>query len=252
MLSKFLVLIKVSIVSYLNSIPFLYGIEQSGLINSQLTLYKDIPSECARKLINNEIDIGLIPVAAIPHLKKKFIISDFCIAANGAVNSVMLYSEVPLNNIKKILLDYQSKTSVQLVQILAREYWKINPEFIPAAPGYENSISATTAAVVIGDRTFELNKKFPYIYDLSEEWKKMTDLPFVFACWVANKKISDDFIQVFNAALKEGINNIDQSIILYKLQDKYPTNVSQYLKKYIQYHFGLEQKNALKLFLSKI
>jgi chorismate dehydratase len=245
-------LIKVSIVSYLNSIPFLYGIEQSGLINSQLTLHKDIPSECARKLINNEIDIGLVPVAAIPHLKKKFIISDFCIGANGAVTSVMLYSEVPLNNIKKILLDYQSKTSVQLVQILAREYWKINPEFIPAAPGYENNISATTAAVVIGDRTFELNKKFPYKYDLSEEWKKMTNLPFVFACWVANKKISDNFLQQFNAALKEGINSIDQCIIHYNLQEKYPINVYQYLKHNIQYHFGLEQKKAIDFFLSKI
>lgn len=232
--------------------PFLYGIEQSGLINSQLTLSKDIPSVCARKLLKNEIDIGLIPVAVIPQLKDSYIISDYCIGANGAVNSVMLYSKVPLEKIEKIYLDYQSRTSVQLVQILAKEFWKINPEFVSADEGFENDISGTTAAVVIGDRTFELNDKFAYVFDLPEEWKKMTGYPFVFACWVANKKITDNFLQQFNAALKQGINNIDQSILHYNLQEKYPTNVSQYLKKYIQYNFGIEQKNALELFLSKI
>lgn len=232
--------------------PFLYGLEQSGLINSQLTLSRDIPSVCARKLLNNEIDIGLIPVAVIPLLKESYIISDYCIGADGAVHSVMLYSQVPLEKIEKIYLDYQSLTSVQLVQVLAKEYWKINPEFISAENGYEENISGTTAAVVIGDRTFELNNSFSYVFDLPQEWKKMTGMPFVFACWVANKKITDDFLQQFNAALKQGINNIDQSILHYNLQEKYPTNVSQYLKKYIQFNFGIEQKNALELFLSKI
>ncbi|GIV44508.1 MAG: chorismate dehydratase [Bacteroidia bacterium] len=232
--------------------PFLYGLEMSGLINTQINLSRDIPSECARKLLNNEIDVGLIPVAVIPQLKESYIISDFCIGANGAVNSVMLYSEVPLEKIVKIYLDYQSRTSVQLVKILAKEFWKIKPEFIAAEKGFENNISGTTAAVVIGDRTFELNKKFTYVFDLAEEWKKMTGLPFVFACWVANKKIDDEFQKQFNAALKHGINNIEKSIAHYHLQEKYSTNVLEYLKKYIQYNFGETQKSALKTFLFKI
>jgi chorismate dehydratase len=232
--------------------PFLYGLEMSGLINTQINLSRDIPSECARKLLNNEVDIGLIPVAVIPQLNESYIISDYCIGANGAVNSVMLYSEVPLEKIEKIHLDYQSRTSVQLVKILAKEFWKINPEFIAAEKGFENTISGNTAAVVIGDRTFELNNKFPFVFDLPQEWKKMTGLPFVFATWVANKKIADDFLQQFNTALKQGISNIEKSITHYHLQEKYPTNVSEYLKSYIQYNFGEAQKTALKTFLSKI
>lgn len=224
----------------------------SGLINTQINLSRDIPSECARKLLNNEVDIGLIPVAVIPQLNESYIISDYCIGANGAVNSVMLYSEVPLEKIEKIHLDYQSRTSVQLVKILAKEFWKINPEFIAAEKGFENTISGNTAAVVIGDRTFELNNKFPFVFDLPQEWKKMTGLPFVFATWVANKKIADDFLQQFNTALKQGISNIEKSITHYHLQEKYPTNVSEYLKSYIQYNFGEAQKTALKTFLSKI
>lgn len=232
--------------------PFLYGLEHSGLLKSQLNLSRDIPSECARKLLHNEVDIGLIPVAVIPLLKESYIISDYCIGADGAVKSVMLYSEVPLEKIEKIYLDYQSRTSVQLLKVLAKEFWKIKPVFISAEKGYEENISGTNAAIVIGDRTFELNSKFPIIYDLAQEWKKMTGMPFVFACWVANKKISEDFIQTFNLALSLGINNIDKSIAHYHLQEKYPINVSQYLKKYIRYNFDKEQKTALKHFLSKI
>lgn len=224
----------------------------SGLINTQIILSKDIPSESARKLLNNEVDIGLIPVAVIPQLKESYIISDYCIGANGAVNSVMLYSEVPLKQIKQIYLDYQSKTSVQLVKILCKEFWNINPLFIAAEKGFENTISGNIAAVVIGDRTFELNHKFPFVFDLSQEWKHMTGRPFVFACWVSNKKIADNILKPFNTALKLGINSIDQCILQYNLQEKYPTNVSEYLKKYIQYNFGIEQKNAIELFLSKI
>lgn len=232
--------------------PFFYGLEQSGLIGSEINLSRDIPSECARKLLHNEVDIGLIPVAVIPLLKESYIISDFCIGADGAVHSVMLYSQVPLEKIEKIYLDYQSRTSVKLVQVLAKEFWKINPEFIPAEKGYEETISETTAAVVIGDRTFQLNNKFPHVFDLAQEWKKMTEMPFVFACWVANKKIPFNFLNTFNNALAFGISNIDKSIEAYQLHNQYSIDIAYYLKNNIVYSFGKKQQEALNLFLSKI
>lgn len=232
--------------------PFLYGLEQSGLIGSKINLSRDIPSECARKLLHNEVDIGLIPVAVIPLLKESYIISDFCIGADGAVHSVMLYSQVPLEKIEKIYLDYQSRTSVKLVQVLAKEFWKINPKFIPAEKGYEENISETTAAVVIGDRTFELNGQFSFVFDLAQEWKKMTEMPFVFACWVANKKIPINFLNTFNNALAYGVSNIDKSIEVYQLHNQYSIDIAYYLKNNIVYSFGKKQQEALNLFLSKI
>jgi chorismate dehydratase len=147
--------IRISAVSYLNSLPFVYGLTHSSLIN-ECDISLDIPSVCAEKLINGTVDIGLIPVAAIPQVPNATIISDYCIGANGEVKTVCLFSEVPLNEIKTILLDYQSRTSVLLVKILAKEFWKINPEFINAEAGFEQKIKGTTAGVVIGDRTFEL------------------------------------------------------------------------------------------------
>ena len=91
--------IKISVVNYTNSLPFVYGLENyKGVMNFELQ--KDIPSECARKLIDNEVDIGLIPVAVIPLLKEVHILTNYCIGAVGEVSSVLLLSEVPLEKIE--------------------------------------------------------------------------------------------------------------------------------------------------------
>jgi chorismate dehydratase len=240
--------IKISVVSYLNSKPFLFGIEQAD-IRKQIDLQLDIPSTCAHKLTDNQVDIGLVPVAVIPSLKQHFIISDYCIGAIGKVSSVMLYSEVPLTAIKQVLLDYQSRTSVTLVKVLANEYWHISPEWVDASEHFENQIKGTTAAVIIGDRTFGLEDKYAYVYDLSEEWQKFTKLPFVFACWVANKKLDTVFIAEFNEALKYGIDHRDALIQELKANTAYKTDVEKYLKSSISYTYDSDKKRALSLFL---
>lgn len=239
--------IRISAVSYLNSLPFVYGLNHSAL-KDECDIALDIPSVCAQKLISGKVDIGLIPVAAIPQVINPHIISDYCIGANGKVKTVCLFSEVPLHEIKTVLLDYQSRTSVMLAKILVREFWKINPEFVNAEAGFENKINGTTAAVVIGDRAFDLS--LSYIYDLSEEWKNFTNLPFVFACWVANKDLPEAFISEFNNALKNGLDNIDKT-----LEEFPPTFISKqeakkYLTENISYDFNEEKKRAMKLFIA--
>jgi len=241
--------IKISIVSYLNSKPFIFGLHNSKLFDS-IDLQLDIPSVCAQKLIDNKVDIGLIPVAVLPELKTPHIISNYCIGAEGKVASVMLYSNVPLQEITSVLLDYQSRTSVTLVKVLAANFWKINPQWIPATANYENNVNGTTAAVIIGDRTFGLENKFAYSYDLAEEWQKFTKLPFVFACWVANKKLPDSFINEFNQALKYGIDNRPTLIAELIKNRSYSTNVDTYLNQNIQYSYNDPQKHALNLFLN--
>jgi len=239
--------LRISAVSYINAKPFVYGIEKSGFLkNYFLTL--DIPSVCAEKLLKGKADIGLAPVAVIPKMEKYYILPDFCIGANGAVSSVMLYSDVPLNEIKTIYLDYQSRTSVTLVQILAKYFWKINPAFAGSKLGYEKKIKSTTAGVIIGDRNFSLRKKFNYVFDLSEQWKNYTGLPFVFACWISNKKLGRQESAAFLNALKFGTENI--SAVLKMLKRDYNKNaINSYLNNNINYHFDEPKRTAMKLFL---
>ena len=112
-----ILIVKITAVSYLNTIPFIYGLQQSDLIDI-IDLSLDYPAVCAEKLINNEVDLALAPIVAIPSLKKSFVISDYCIGANGVVETVCLYSNVTIHNVQSISLDYQSRTSVALLKIL--------------------------------------------------------------------------------------------------------------------------------------
>ena len=243
--------IKVSAVSYLNTLPFLYGINNSEL-KDQLDLSLDIPSDCANKLLTGKVDLGLVPVAILPQLKAYHIVSDYCIGAIGDVDSVALYSDVPLDEIKEIYLDYQSKTSVNLVQVLAREYWHISPQFINASKGYENKIEGNTAGVIIGDRTFNLSKEYNYKYDLSGEWKNYAGLPFVFACWVSNIELPKIFIKQFNEALGIGVDNIDAVLLNQNQENISAAVLENYLKNSISYTLDEEKHRAITKFLDSI
>lgn len=240
--------IKISVVSYLNSKPFIHALNQ-GSISNEIDLYLDIPFDCATKLLNGIVDIGLVPVAIIPQIKTAEIISDYCIASDGPVGSVLLLSQVPLENITKIYLDYQSRTSVQLIKILAKKLWNIEPIWLDSTPGYEKNISGNDAGLLIGDRALLERNNFKYIYDLSAEWNKLTGLPFVFACWVMNKSLPKGFIQKFNSTLgnsSEMISDVvkkNQSSVLTSIQ------IETYLKENIHYKLDDRKKEGMTTFL---
>lgn len=236
----------VSIVNYYNTTPFLYGIHHTNF-SSHIKLELDIPSVCAKKLKNKQVEIGLVPVAILPELESYQIITDYCIGAVGKVDSVKLFSEKPLDELTHVLLDYQSKTSVTLVQVLNKHFWKKNLQFVNSTEGFEKQINGTTGAVIIGDRTFGLTSH-PYQFDLAEEWQKYTGLPFVFACWVSNVTLEDNFISEFNKALSYGVNHIEESVIE-KPNVALGDNALDYLKNKISYNLDSNKKKALEKFL---
>jgi chorismate dehydratase len=241
--------IKISCVSYLNSKPFIYGIENSKLLqDGYIELSLDIPKRCAEKLVNNEVDIGLVPIACLPSIPNYKIISDYCIGTNGKVHSVNLYSQVPINEIENLLLDYQSLTSINLTKILCKNFWKINPSFITTQGEFVNEINGTTAGVIIGDRTFNIEYNFKYVYDLSEQWQIFTSLPFVFAVWVANKELNSNILLEFENCLKFGIRKIEKVAQMY--QEQFINyDVQKYFNEYINYYFDEPKQNALNLYL---
>ncbi len=243
--------IKISAITYLNTKPFLYGITHSS-ITDNIELSLDIPSVCADKLKSGSVDIGIIPVAEMNDVEGAHILTDYCIACSGKVRTVVLVSQVPLAEVKNIVLDYQSRTSVQLVKILAKDLWQIHPEWKNGGINYiEEDIRGCTAGVIIGDRVFEAETKFPYVYDLGEGWKELTGLDFVFACWVANKPIDDVFVKQFSEALHDGIVHIPEVIAEYQLRyPDYP--FEEYFRENIFYHMDDSKRKGMELFLKMI
>jgi chorismate dehydratase len=189
-------------------------------------------------------------VAVIPQLPSYHIIGDYCIGAEGEIATVALFSEVPMNEIKKIYLDYQSRSSVALLKFLVKEYWGINPEIIQAEnDAYRREIKGTTAGLVIGDRAFEQRKISTFIYDLGSEWRKITGLPFVFAAWISRKELPADFIKIFNEANAVGLTHIDE-IVKETPFDLY--DLSKYYSLHLSYRMDEQKKKGMELFLKYI
>jgi chorismate dehydratase len=237
--------IRVGAVSYLNTKPLLYGIERSS-VRKDIDLIIDYPASIAAMLLKDEIDMGLVPVAIIPFLKEYHINGNYCIGSNGDVASVCLFSEVPIEKVDKVLLDYQSRTSVQLARVLLKEYWKISPQLIDAGKDFREHIKGATAGVVIGDRALEQRHISPYSYDLAGAWKAFTGLPFVFAAWISNKPIDPAFIVAFDEANARGLAQIDQVVA----ENPYPLfSLHDYFTKHLNYDLDPLKRKGLELFL---
>lgn len=240
--------LRVGAVSYLNTRPLVWGFENHDFSN-RIVLSFEYPSKLLKQLRDGVLDIGLIPVVGIPQLKEAYIISDYCIGARGKVNSVAIFSEVPMEQLTHIYLDYQSKSSVALAMLLLKEYWKQPVEFIPAEENFIQQIDGTRGAVVIGDRALELLRSCKYHYDLAEAWNMHTGLPFAFAVWVANKPLTKDFIAEFNLATGEGMHHFAEIVA----NVNFPAyDLMHYYTYDLDYTLDNKMKEAINLFLEKL
>lgn len=239
--------LRLSAVSYLNTKPFIYGLFRSELANT-IDLSLDIPAVCAEKLLSGEVDLALTPVAVIPDLPQAYLVSNYCIGATGTVKTVCIFSEKPLKKIKRIYLDFHSKSSVALTSLLCKHHWHISPELIPGTQGFENKIVGDSAALIIGDRSIGLDQRYPYVYDLGEAWLAWTGLPFVFAAWISVKPINQDLLLRFNKALQIGIDHLPELIKILPTMEHF--DIESYFRNNISYDLDDAKWQGLNRFLN--
>src|SRR2546423_2859691 len=120
----------------------------------------------------------------------------------------MLYAKRPASELRgrRVLVSRSSMTSVALLELLFEHVWDARPAFVPADAELTDVARFGTddhdARLVIGDAALLLGATlqeqrgrddlldrfgYRYAYDLGAEWKNWTDLPFVFAVWVAQR-----------------------------------------------------------------
>ncbi len=240
--------VNVGAVSYLNTKPLLHGITRSAIMQ-EMELTLNYPALLAKQLQERVIDLALLPVAAIPHISAARIVSDYGICAEGNVVSVALFSRVPLEEIESVFLDYQSRTSVRLAQLLFQHHWRKEVIFHPAHEQFMDDIHGRSAGVIIGDRALQQLDNFEYVYDLSSAWKDFTGLDFVFAAWVANKDLDQDFIDHFNQANAAGLQDLE-TVIAANYFPWYDLHV--YYTENIKYRLNEAKLAGLNKFLSLI
>jgi len=236
---------KIAAISYLNTIPFIHGIERGGNLRADLLLTP--PADCVRNFIEGKADIALLSSAVVPSLRGAEIITDYCIGANGAVRTVVAVGNTPISKVRRIWLDAHSRTSVQLVGWLAANRWKISPEWL-LLDDYAllDNPQEGDAYLLIGDKVFENEGRFAYSYDLAAEWKEQTKMPFAFAVWVGRKGLSYEIHDALQHALTYGIEHTYEAIMESRYADR--PYAYDYLTRNIDFIFNAEKHRALEKF----
>jgi chorismate dehydratase len=242
--------ISVGAVGYLNTKPLIHGILRSP-VSDRLELLLDHPASLVRRLLAGEIDLGLIPVGALPSIPGARIVSDHCIGTEGEVASVAVFSESSVSDIRTVWLDYQSRTSVRLCRLLFERHLKRTDIRYKDArdEGYIGEIKGDAAGLVIGDRALRLHDRFPHRYDLGLLWKEFTGLPFVFACWVSTKELDPDFIAAFNEANRAGLADLENAVKGVVLPEY---DMGRYFRENISYTLDDAKREGMRIFLDML
>ena len=245
---------RVAAVSYLNTVPFIYGIRHAGNdLHAELLLTP--PAGCADNIRRGKTDIALIPVAEISTIPDIEIIGNHCISAEDNVRTVVLMSASPLEEIHIVYLDPHSRTSVNLVRVLAGGWWKIRPEWLPLTDFSDVKPAPGVGYTLIGDKVFQYEHLFPYRYDLAHAWHAWTGLPFVFAAWVARKGVERHVVQALERALDYGVNHIEEAVTADLVERQrgidHHTAV-RYLTENIDFGLDGRKRESMQLFFEKM
>ncbi len=240
--------LRVSLVDYLNSKPYAVGLQQGE--ESGIEVISDNPARCADRLLAGEVDLGLVPVAILPQIDPCHLLEGWGIGCDGEVGSVCILSQVPIEETTSILLDYQSRSSNLLAQILCQEFLGLSPRFKRGGPGYERKVVGKVGGLVIGDRALTLRPAFPYVYDLGKLWKEYTGLPFVFALWAGPRELSKGETIIFSQHFEAGLSQTKEIAMRY--QPDFPDyDTEKYLTENIKYRIDARYLESLGLFQTK-
>jgi len=240
--------IRIGAVTYLNARPLTFCLPR---LAPQAEIVVDVPSRLADDLAAGRLDVAMVP--SIEYLRHPgyTIVSDACVACDGPVRSVKLYSRVPIEQIRTLALDAGSRTSAAVTRIMLKERFGVEPEITPLPIGASWADAAAEAVMLIGDRGMHApQEKFASVWDLGEEWSRWTGMPFVFAMWLARPGVdlrgTDHLLAL---ARDEGITRLAEIARLEAPAVDLPeAECLAYLRDHLEFRLGDRQRQGLQLF----
>ena len=248
--------------TYLNSVPLVHSFAKGTQRKRETFLGDTAPARCAQMLAQGLCDVALIPVIEYQRIPDLRIIPDIAVASKNRVRSVVLATRLPPSEVRVVTLDSSSRTSQALLRILFRYRYGAEPTFSErtpdAATACSNMFEGSDAALVIGDPAMRLEASAGelnvQIYDLGEEWRAMTGLPFVFAVWASTEAARIAFPDMSAELLEakaEGLARIDEIAAEYSLELQLPVaEVRAYLRENVNYDLDAENVAGMLRFFS--
>jgi chorismate dehydratase len=243
--------IRIGAVSYLNTRPLVFGLER-GLLPPGAELSYAPPARLADDLAAGRIDVGLIPVIELARIPDLEIAPGLGIVCRGATRSVLLVSRRPLDRVRRVALDPESRTSNALVRVLFDRVWGGTPEFVAGPRELDGALERADAAVRIGDKAlFEPLPGDCRAHDLGTAWTDATGLPFVFAVWACRPGALDRTLyRALHASRRAGTRRIAEIAAEYTWNGAaHPEIAHRYLADHIRFRLGSDEVRALARFL---
>jgi chorismate dehydratase len=218
--------LRIAAISFLNPAPLMWDFEHephASRLAARYDIRFMVPSRCADELASRTADIGLVPIAALPHDPSLRIVPGCTIASKGSVRSLLLVRRAhqSLDDMRSVAADTASRTTLTYARMLFHRWGNPEAIFYPMAADLDGMLECADAAIVIGDpallaledraaRQERTGEELVY-HDLAEEWRLSTGLPFISAIWGAahggtlDEKVAQDMI----ASRDRGLANID-------------------------------------------
>ncbi len=243
--------LRVAAVEYLNARPLYESLRDDPRVELSLAL----PSEVARRVAEDEVDVALMPVAAAATIGDLRIARGLAIASRGPVRSVVIVSERPIDELDEVALDLSSRSSVILARVLlaARRRERM-PRFVGCDPREGLlRVGGKTGALVIGDPALVVEGKYPHAFDLAEEWMRWTGLPFVFAAWCGRPRaLSAEQEAMLTAARRDGLARRREFADAHATATGLPAEALRaYLETAIRFELGDEERAGLQRFFDE-
>lgn len=242
-------ILRLGVVEYLNAQPLATGL---GRRPERFSLRFDVPARCAAHLHAGSIDLGTIPSIEYLRGDDYRLVPDVAIGCDGPVASVAIFTAKPLDRVRTLALDVNSRTSVVLAQILCARHFGIAPAVRPMPQDPPAMLRACDAAVVIGDAALLFDHAAAGVdkIDLGGAWAAYTGLPFVFAFWAGRPGlVTEDDLAALRAARDEGVADPSAIARAFFPGDAVRAAMgARYLRDNVKYGFSERQIQGLHRF----
>jgi predicted solute-binding protein len=270
--------LRISIVEFLNTAPLVWGFTD-GPLRGRYDLSFTVPSLCAEALRAGKVDVAIIPAIEYQRMDGMAVLPEMAVAARGEVRSILVLAKKPIDLVKRLALDTNSRSSVALTRLLCKGFWGISPEFIDAAPDPAAMLANADAALLIGDPALRIRLKVDalaaktpgakegccggdpseqpvpgvdtlFVYDVAEQWREMTGKPCVLAIWAGRRElITPDVVADFLASKEYGLSHIGQIAEGAALKlDLPPRHLESYLRESINFSLDAANLEGLELY----
>ena len=251
--------IRIGRIDFTNVWPLFYYFPYERL-QREVELVTQVPTQLNAAMAAGEIDLGPISSFAYgENFEQYMLLPDMSVSAYGNVKSILLFHRKPLSDLggASVALPTTSASSVNLLKIILRRFYQVEPEYHYAPPKLNEMMQSSDAALLIGDHAIRESWKEHgwMVTDLAEEWLKWTGHWMSFAVCAIRKQVVEEQPEqvgrIYQAFMESKFQSLNDFTALVQDARQQIGGTEAYWRDYfstLTYEFGPEQQAGLQLY----